>query len=139
MTLLSNNSMTIYADNTLSAFSNSIPRALTLDGSWSVGLSEFACTSYESKETGKPKLMFMYTDIIKPRQMGNILSRYLRVIPIRKNNEIQTLQFNPVHYCAVEEFYIENISILLSDAKGDQINFNASTTPTMVVLHFKRN
>ncbi len=80
--------------------------------------------------------LYVYTDIIKPRCIGDIQSRYLRVIPMPSDE--RHIRFTHVEYCALEKIYIENISILITDSQGDRINFNASSSPTYIMLHFKK-
>lgn len=81
-------------------------------------------------------LLYVYSDIIKPRHLGNIQSRYLKVIPTSSD---RVIRFKHVEYCPIEPSYIESISIVITDGSGENVNFKASTTPTYIMLHFKRN
>lgn len=83
------------------------------------------------------RFIYIYTDIINPRYIGGIKSRYLRIIPKSKNNE-SIIKFDHIEYCLLENNYLENISILIMDGQGEQINFESSASPTYIMLHFKR-
>lgn len=82
------------------------------------------------------ELFYVYCDIIKPKYIGHIQSRYLKVIPVGAE---KVIRFEHVEYCAIETTYIESISILITDGQGEKINFKESTTPTYIMLHFKKN
>lgn len=99
------------------------------------GMEHFPYTSVHSNT--KTPFLYVYTDIIKPRLIGDIQSRFLRVIPTPKGE--RHLRFTHVEYCPLEKTYIENISILITDSQGERVNFNASTSPTYIMLHFKKN
>lgn len=83
--------------------------------------------------------IYVYTDIIKPRAIADQQIRYLRIIPILKVHEQRHIKFGNVEYCPIEKTFIENISILITDNSGNKINFDSSTYPTFVMLHFKKN
>lgn len=81
--------------------------------------------------------IFFYIDIIKPQIINNNLARVLYIKPIessyRENNEysIQNIQ-----YQNVEKFQINEISVMLTDEYGSQINFEEGMKCTLIVLHF---
>lgn len=81
--------------------------------------------------------IYIYMDAIKPRYIGDIKSRYLKIIP-KLNTHADIIKFDHVEYCSLEKGYIENISILLLDIEGEKINFIGGTSPTYVMLHFKK-
>lgn len=78
--------------------------------------------------------MFIYLDIIALSRVGSILSRVSRIIPDCHN---RCIHFNTLTYSRVQKTYFEDISVLLTDNHGKKINFNASTVPTYLLLHFK--
>lgn len=80
--------------------------------------------------------MYIYTDIIKPRVIGDKSARYLRVVPANKSDRI--LRFNHIEYCPIEKTVIESISIKITDGQGELANFKSNYIPTYVMLHFKR-
>lgn len=90
-------------------------------------------TSADEKES---TIMYVYTDLIKPRFIGNMQTRYLRIIP-NANNE-RHIRFTHVEYCPVEVSHIQSVSILLTDGTGEKIKFIDSKVPTYVMLHFKK-
>jgi hypothetical protein len=79
-------------------------------------------------------LIYLYSDIIKPRILGDMQTRYLRIIPMKKNEF--KFEFKNIEYCPIEQTYIESISILLADGQGNKIEFNDSFFPTYIMLHF---
>jgi hypothetical protein len=83
------------------------------------------------------EFVYIYTDIIKPRYISDILARYLRVIPNASTN--RHIRFKHIEYIPIETTYIESISILITDGQGEKVNFNSSSTPTYVMLHFKKD
>lgn len=78
--------------------------------------------------------MFIYLDIIAPARVGSILSRVTRIIP---DCHERCIHFSNLTYSRVQKTYFEDISVLLTDNHGKKINFNASTVPTYLLLHFK--
>lgn len=139
ISLLSNNSVDKYQKNTLSCFTNKLARPIELTGDddWYVGLCEIECNKFKN---AKPMhLVCMYTDFIKPQCIGDTITRYLRVIPMKNAlNNPQNIQLRPIQYCPVDQKYIENITILLVDMQGNKIEFHESEIPTYILLHFKR-
>lgn len=81
-------------------------------------------------------LMLVYTDIIYPRSIGNTESRYLRIIPCA-DSKGGCIEFKNIEYVPLEKTYMESISVIIADGKGEKIKFNASTKPTYIMLHFK--
>lgn len=81
-------------------------------------------------------LFIVYTDIIYPRTIGNTESRYLRIIPCA-DAKGGCIEFKNIEYVPLEKTYMESISIIIADGKGEKIQFNTSTKPTYIMLHFK--
>lgn len=94
------------------------------------------------KEYEPLNYLCIYTDIIKPRIIGDNLSRALHMQPIQNERNWtnrNVIDVNNIEYYPLEFEDISEISILFADETGKQINFNNSTFSTMVLLHFKRN
>lgn len=89
------------------------------------------------KDPHKNGFLYVYSDIIKSRIIGEQTIRCLRVIPLTDTG-MRNIQFTTVEYLPVQNNYIETISILLSNSFGDQIHFLKSKMPTFCMLHFKR-
>lgn len=102
---------------------------------WNEGSSELGLSWIESHQV--LNFMYVYTDIIKPRYVGDIKSRYLKIIP-KLNTDADVIKFDHIEYCTVEKGFIENISILIMDSQGEKINFIGGSSPTYTMLHFKR-
>lgn len=163
VTVLSNNSTLIYPDNVLSAFTNILNRPLILPGKWIVGLTEVCLNRNSSnslqtkkkssnlsdevikgdlvdggdKDDNQCTQIYLYTDVIKPRHIGNRYSRCLRVF-LKKNLEQATIGFDQIEYFPVQTNMIGEISVLMADLTGERINFNRSYIPTMCTFHFKK-
>lgn len=88
------------------------------------------------RDIHKNRFIFVYSDIIRGRIIGDTIGRFLRVIPLTDNT--RDLQFRHVEFVPVEKNYIESITILLANNFGERIQFKASTVPTYVSLCFKR-
>lgn len=86
---------------------------------------------------GKPDMFFIYTDIIKPQNVGGKDVRCLRTINIENTFTDITKEYNNIQYCNVEKSF-DSISVLLCDKYGYKINFCTSSIPTKIVLHFKK-
>lgn len=140
ISLLSTNSIDRYSKNTLSSFTNHLATPIDLSSAddWQVGLVEIDCNTVKNV-TNSLHLACVYTDFIKPQFIGNALTRYLRVVAMKNvAKNVQNIQFKPIQYCPVDQKYLESISILIADLEGNRIQFNSSTTPTYILLHFKR-
>ena len=82
-------------------------------------------------------MVFVYTDIIKPQNVGGKDVRCLRTINIENTFTDIVKEYNNIQYCNVEKSF-DSISVLLCDKYGYKINFCTSSIPTKVVLHFKK-
>lgn len=82
-------------------------------------------------------MMYIHTDIIRPRVVGDQLVRCLKILPV-KGKKQEYIRFGVIEYYPVEIFYIRNISILLLDSEAKKINFNRNSLPTMLTLHFRK-
>lgn len=81
------------------------------------------------------ELIFVYLDIISPRRVGNDLIRALKIIPYDGTN---VLRFDNVEYIPVERAYYDSISVQICDSTGNLLDFNDSSLPTYIQLHFKK-
>lgn len=134
VTLLSNNSLMVYENNTLSAFSNlvNLP-TLTVKEDWEVGVTELFVNDGSSDISS---ILFIYSDIMKPRCIGNKNIRCIRVIPFKGKSICY--DFHNVEYYPLEISVINDISILIANSDGSQYNFIDSTTPNYITLHFRK-
>lgn len=135
VTLLSNNSLMIYEDNVLSAFTNlvNLP-TITSKEDWEVGVTELYLND---GSTELPTILFIYSDIIKPRCIGNKNIRCIRVLPYK--GQSICYDFHNVEYYPLEISIINDISILIANSDGTQYNFQSSTTPNFITLHFRKH
>ncbi|HBK82592.1 MAG TPA: hypothetical protein DDZ41_03200 [Flavobacterium sp.] len=100
------------------------------------------CYSWLSKPNNSNYLC-IYSDIIKPRIIGDQVSRVMYIHPIQSNNnnninERNVINIKNVEYYPLEKSNISEIDILLADETGEQIDFNNSSFSTMISLHFKK-
>lgn len=82
-------------------------------------------------------LMFVYSDIIKPQLVSNTFARCLRTILLIQNSEVYK-SFNGIQYFPLEKTNFDTIEILITSQSGEIYNFQPSSTPTMLVLHFRK-
>lgn len=134
VTLLSDNSLLVFENNTLSAFTNlvNLP-TLTSKEDWEVGVSELFLNDGAIELS---TILFIYTDIIKPRCVGNKNIRCMKIIPFKGKS--LCFDFHNVEYYPLELSEINDISVLILNSDGIQYNFNPSTTPNFITLHFRK-
>lgn len=94
-------------------------------------------TSALSYHGSDPGYLYVYTDIIKPRIVGNKQARILRILPIVDTTQ-QLFTFDNIEYVPVEKEFIENISIQIADSTGEKADIVDSKSPTFVTLHFRK-
>lgn len=81
--------------------------------------------------------MYIHADIISPRIVGDQTVRCLKVMPAKAKLQ-EYVKFGRIEYYPVELFHIKSISITILDVESNRINFNHSSLPTMLTLHFKK-
>ena len=100
--------------------------------------------SYDHNELNKKyksqklmDFMFIHTDIIKPRHVGDQMIRCIKVLPA---NTLQDdyIKFGRIEYYPIEMSYIRSVSIAILDSESNRINFIQSILPTMITLHFRK-
>lgn len=143
VSLLSNDSLSTYPQNTLSRFTNLLARPIELLGdSWHASILEIHCNYIDLNVSDAKKstvLACVYTDFIKPGFVGNEQIRCLRIIPMTNAVRVaQSHEFRHPIYHPVNENYIESISILLADINGQTLKIHSTQTPTYILLHFKQ-
>lgn len=82
-------------------------------------------------------LAFVYTDIIQPRYLGNLKSRVLKILPLKNNRGFY--KFENIEYFPLQTSILRDISILITNGSGVNIDFKSSNIPTVCTLHFKNN
>lgn len=156
VTLFSNDSMSIYPENEFASFTNKLFRPLELEGDdWSVAITELYVDNNRITSIGTH--CFINTEIIKPRHVGSQYTRCLRVFHIDGGFEVkrisrdaedffyrsnQVRKFLP-EFLPIENNFIDEISILLTDEDGEKIKFanqikGSTILPTYATLQFRR-
>lgn len=79
-----------------------------------------------------------YTDISRPSIINGIESRLLFIKPILTLDKTE-LTVSNIQYHPVDKFRMNEISILIADEHGEQINFKEGTHCTCIVLHFHKS
>jgi len=88
-----------------------------------------------------PFYMCFYCDIIKPRIIGDTSIRCLYMNPLGAYTDkslARSYQIDNIQYCLIENNNISEISILITDENGEQINFDGGLFMTSLVLHFRK-
>jgi hypothetical protein len=143
VTLLSNDSQTIYPDNTLASFTSRLAQPIDLGSSdnWEVGLQEY---THPPLQTGLVKNSYyigvenklIYCDLIAPQFFGGNLIRCLRsYVPSAIDAQYK---FNPIQYVQVEKRYFHDISIAILTVSGKIQPFRSNENPVKIVLHFRK-
>ena len=80
--------------------------------------------------------VYVYTDIIKPNLVGDSYVRLLT--PLHFPSPTWHHRFDYPLYRPVEQSYIESIGIRLVTKTGNDVVFDDSDIPCLVILHFKK-
>ena len=143
VTLLSNTTKNLYPDNTIAAFTAELARPIELGyyDSWEVGICEF---SYPPNSVGTLKHTtvvgdttgLIYCDLVPPQYVGRALVRCMRtfIYPALSGEHL----FHNVYYLPVEKRTFKSIRIEILQLTGKPVEFKTSTTPSKLVLHFRR-
>jgi hypothetical protein len=83
-----------------------------------------------------PEPVYVYTDIIKPNLVGDSYVRLLASLHFP--SETGYHRFDYPLYKPVEQPFIESIAIRLVTKTGENVMFEYSNIPCLVVLHFKK-
>jgi len=143
VTLLSNTSKNLYRDNRIAAFTDKLARPVELGYSdnWEMGVCEFSYppnsvgtfkhTTVVSDTTG-----LIYCDLISPQYVGRTLVRCMRtfIYPSLPGKHV----FDNVYYLPVEKRTFKSIRIEILQLTGKLVEFKINTTPSKVILHFRR-
>nr|XP_015840030.1 PREDICTED: uncharacterized protein LOC107398959 [Tribolium castaneum] len=89
---------------------------------------------------GLPSQLFVYSDIIEPQLVGDILAKVIRTVVINNKYYIygthHTQIFSHPHYVPVLKREFENIEIDIRSSTGEKVPFQFGTL--CVKLHFKK-
>lgn len=94
-----------------------------------------------SEEYGIPNYMCIYCDVVQPQMFGNVMARGMVMHPVKYQKQYASYQncdIANIQYLPLEKSRITDISILIADENGEQINFKNDSFSTMVVLHFRK-
>ncbi|EFA12621.1 hypothetical protein TcasGA2_TC010248 [Tribolium castaneum] len=89
---------------------------------------------------GLPGQLFVYSDIIEPQLIGDVLAKVIRIVVIDNKHYIygthHTQLFSHPHYIPLLKREFENIEIDIRNATGKKVPFQFGTV--CVKLHFKK-
>lgn len=80
-------------------------------------------------------IIFIYTDIIKPRHVGNNKTKCIKIFSISSLKNY--INFSRVDYFPLETFNINDISIMIRNDEGRELNL-LEVIPVYCTLHFKK-
>jgi hypothetical protein len=83
-----------------------------------------------------PEPVYIYTDIIKPNLVGGSYVRLLTTLHFPSTTGYH--KFHYPLYKPVEQTFIESIAIRLVTKTGEDVAFEHSEIPCLVILHFKK-
>ena len=84
----------------------------------------------------QPEPVYVYTDIIKSNVVGGAYVRLLTTLHFRSNKGYH--RFDYPLYKPVEQSFIDSISIRLVMKTGENVLFEDSDIPCLLILHFKK-
>jgi hypothetical protein len=93
---------------------------------------------YKNKSPKHANYMFIYSDVISPRHIGQNFANILHICPIKEFDNQYTAIKN-VQYYNVNKDIISDISIKIVDENGESMSFKSGFFPTAVTLHFKKD
>src|SRR5579859_2588915 len=94
----------------------------------------------QMNNTGIPKYLQIYCDIVQMRMVGDTFGNYLhtvRVPPIRINGETGVEKFDFPRYVQLSQYNFDRIGFAIRDEFGRLVRFKKGTL-TLITLHFKR-
>ena len=80
--------------------------------------------------------VYVYTDVIKPNLVGDSYVRLLTTLHFPSKTGYH--RFDYPLYRPVEQSFIESIAIRLVTKTGEDVAFDNSAIPSLVILHFKK-
>jgi hypothetical protein len=83
-----------------------------------------------------PELVYVYTDIIKPNLVVDSYVRVLTTLHFPSSTGYHT--FNYPLYRPMDQSFIESIAVRLVTKTGEDVVFDDSDIPCLVILHFKK-
>lgn len=89
---------------------------------------------------GLPSQLFIYSDIIQPQIVGDVMTSLIRIIPLDPTKYIygayKMHAFSPAHYLPVMRREFDTIEIDIRTSIGNRVPFQFGTS--CVKLHFRR-
>ena len=73
----------------------------------------------------------IYTDIIESRHIGDQFAKCLKIVPIALSRSY--IKFETIEYYPLASNILRDISILIKDGSGENLNFYASNLPTFCI------
>ena len=84
------------------------------------------------------KSIFVYTDLVQPRPVGDVVVPLLRTLPpVKKELDTVYYLFEKPHYIPLSRFQFQTVELLLTSDRGEPISFDHNAH-TIVTLHFRR-
>ena len=81
------------------------------------------------------KSIFVYTDLVQPRPVGDVVVPLLRTLPpVDKEKDTMHYMFEKPHYMPLARFQFDTVEILLTSDKGRPLSFEHAHS--IVTLHF---
>ena len=142
MILFTNDSQSLYPDNTIVAFAVMLPWPIELgpNDNLELGLCEISYPPNQVDTLKSVKVIgdttaLVCSDPISPQYVGKSLGRCLRpfIYPTVYGEHVYDYIYLPVG-----KHTIKNIRIEILQLTGKPVEFTCSKTPTKIVLHFRR-
>ena len=109
------------------------------DDDFSIKMFTHGYFSDQSVDLDSPyRLIFVYSDIVKPGIVGNTYAPLLRIVPVPSKfeyGEQKSASFQQLFYVPIARPYIDTVNITLRDITGNILPFN--TGRSVATLHLK--
>ena len=101
-------------------------------------LNEGQAESYRTMNVDQNvRSIFVYTDLVQPRPVGDVVVPLLRCLPpVDKKKDTMHYIFEKPHYIPLARLQFDTVEFLLTNDKGDPIPFEDGHS--IVTLHFRR-
>ena len=141
--LLINTSKNLYPDNTIAVITAELGRPVVIvySDNWEVEVCEISFPPNSVGTFNTTKLVgdttgLIFCDLISPQYVGRALVRCRRMLiyPSLSGQHV----FDNVYYLPVKKQIFKSIRIDILQLRGKPVVFRSSTTPSKVVLHFRR-
>ena len=83
------------------------------------------------------KSLYIYCDLVLPRQVGDVMAPLLRIVPLKdRESQMAHYIFEKPHYIPMSRIQFNTLEMLLTNDKGVPVSFSSGST--IATLHLRR-